>query len=242
MKTQEKINTIIQKHAMYLQGNPKGERVDLHTNFLSRAYLSGVYLPYANLSYADLSYANLSYADLSYANLSYANLSGTNFYHANLSGANLSYANLSETNFYHANLSGANLSYANLCNANLSGTNFYHADLSDIKIDNETIGYFSVCPEEGSYIAWKKCKYNVLVKLLIPETALRSSSTSRKCRASEAVVLEVIGTDIAYSNYDETFTYKAGDTVRADGFSTNRWSECSNGIHHFMTKKEAELY
>ena len=56
----------------------------------------------------------------------------------------------------------------------------------------------------------EKCRNEVLVKLLIPEDALRSSATSRKCRASKVKVLEIIGADVAVSDHDHTFTYKVG--------------------------------
>ena len=36
--------------------------------------------------------------------------------------------------------------------------------------------------------------------------------------------------------------YKVGKTVYPDGFDEDRWNECSNGIHFFMTRREAELY
>ena len=36
--------------------------------------------------------------------------------------------------------------------------------------------------------------------------------------------------------------YKVGETVYPDSFDEDRWNECSNGIHFFMTRREAELY
>ena len=166
------------------------------------------------------------------ANLSYADLSG-----ANLSGANLSYANLS-----NADLSGANLSDADLSGANLSYANLSGANLSDARYNENTAFFALQCPEEGSFVAWKKCKNNVVVKLLIPDDAKRSSATSRKCRASKAVVLEVIGAEKAISTNDASFVYEVGKEVVPDSFDDNRWNECSHGIHFFITRKEAENY
>ena len=201
---------------------------------------------------ADLSYANLNDADLRGANLSYVNLRG-----ADLSGADLRYADLSDADLRGANLSGANLigadlSDANLSNADLSDANLRYADLSGIKYNYLSIGINLVCPSEGSYIGYKKAKTKdkeeVIIKLLITEDALRSSAITRKCRCSKAKVLSITSLDEiksyneAYSNWDNRFIYKVGEIVEVDNFDTNRWNECSTGIHHFITRYEAVKY
>lgn len=141
-----------------------------------------------------------------------------------------------------ANLSGANLSRADLSRANLSGAN-----LDGVIADECTSGYFSACPEDGAFVGYKKCSENRIVKLLIPEDARRSSATTRKCRCSKAVVLEITGIDgrqydTAESRYDRAFVYKVGETVEVENFDGNRWHECSRGIHFFITRAEAEAY
>ena len=179
---------------------------------------------------ADLSYANLSYANLRYANLSDANLSG-----ANLNGADLRYANLIDANLSDANLSDATLLYANLIGANLR--------------DAEEVPYIPmICPEEGDFIGWKRAG-DKIVKLHIPQDALRSSATTRKCRCNKAEVIEIYNTDgtiaderIVSSNYDSSFTYKVGETVEVQDFDTNRWNECAKGIHFFTNRQEAIDY
>ena len=199
----------------------------------------------ANLSYADLSYADLNDASLSYANLRYVNLNN-----ADLNDANLRCSNLNNADLSYANLSYADLSYANLNDANLNDAN-----LSGIKYNYLSIGLNLVCPEEGSYIGYKKAKIKeedkeeeVIIKLLITEDALRSSATTRKCRCSKARVLSITSLDEtksyneAYSNWDKTFIYRVGEIVEVDNFDTNRWEECSTGIHHFITRKEAVEY
>ena len=217
----ETLQKILENHVKWLCGED-GEKADL-----SKADLRGANLRGAELHSADLRDADLSSADLSNANLSYAN-----FNYADLRGADLSNADLRD-----ANLSYADLRYANLSYADLRGTN-----LNEVLSNSNTSMYHLQCPEEGSYIAWKKCRNEVLVKLLIPEDALRSSATSRKCRASKATVLEIIGAEYAVSEYDSTFTYKVGETIEVPDFNTNRWEECSTGIHHFITRAEAESY
>ena len=146
-----------------------------------------------------------------------------------------------------ASLSGADLRYADLRYANLSGADLSGADLSGAKTNHYTAFYHLQCPEEGSFIAYKKAS-NYIIKLLIPEDAQRSSATSRKCRASKAKVLDIthietgVTVNTVISNYDNTFIYKVGEEVKVDDFDTDRWNECSTGIHFFITKEEAIDY
>ena len=129
---------------------------------------------------------------------------------------------------------------ANLYRANLSGAN-----LSGAKHINAPI----VCPEEGSFIGFKKAANSYIIKLEIPEDALRCSATSRKCRCSKAKVVSITnidGTDVGItsvaSNYDENFIYTIGETVSVSNFEPDRWKECAPGIHFFITRQEAVEY
>ena len=141
-----------------------------------------------------------------------------------------------------ANLSGANLSGANLCYAILS-----NADLSDIIFNEGTAFYALQCPEEGSFIGYKKA-HGYIVKLEILADAKRSSATSRKCRCSAAKVLSITAVDESEevkeiaSDKDSNFIYRVGEIVRVNNFDENRWNECSTGIHFFITRREAEQY
>jgi len=198
-------------------------KLDAHAQWLrgdggERAYLSGAYLSGADLRGADLSGANLSSAYLSGADLSGADLRG-----ADLSGADLS---------------GADLSGANLSSAYLSG-----ADLRGAKnIPEITSAQLMVPPQKGAYTAFKKCAEGV-VELLIPADAGRSSATTRKCRASKAVVVNLPdGCAEAHSLHNGAFVYLVGETVVPHEWDNCRWNECSGGIHHFITREEAEDY
>ncbi len=151
---------------------------------------------------------------------------------ANLSGANLRGAYLRMANLSGANLSGANLRGANLSGADLSGAN----DIQYI------LAQFSILPETGPIWGWKKCRNNVLVKLIVGNTAKRSHATGRKCRAEHVKVLEVIGSEVGISQYDPQFQYRVGEIVRCDKWNEDRWIECGGGIHFFLTRIEAERY
>jgi len=160
--------------------------------------------------------------------------------HADLRDANLSGANLGGVNLSGAYLSGANLGGVNLSGAYLSGVNLRGIKDAD-KMQDILISHTSICPE-GAIIGWKKCRDNVIVKLEIPAEAKRSNSTGRKCRAEYVKVLEVIGADVGISRHDDKTEYRAGEIVKPDKWDDNRWDECSNGIHFFITRLEAENY
>ena len=149
------------------------------------------------------------------------------------------------TNLGDANLGGAYLIDANLIGADLRGANLRGANLGDVKdadkMQDILISHTSICPE-GTVIGWKKCNGDVIVKLEIPAEAKRSNATGRKCRAEYAKVLEVIGADVGISRHDGKTEYRKGGIVKPDAWDDNRWDECSNGIHFFITRLEAENY
>lgn len=126
------------------------------------------------------------------------------------------------------------------------------------------------CPEEGSFIGFKKVvipnlsmpmsmslindhvevgKHSYgIAKLLIPAEAKRTSGTGRKCRANMAKVLDITSIDgtehftLATSIFDNSFRYCVGDTVEPTyGYDDSR-SECASGIHFFLSRKEAVDY
>ena len=129
------------------------------------------------------------------------------------------------------NLSGADLSGANLSRANLSGADLSGADLK--KLLNQR----TILPE-GDLIGWKKLQNGVLCKLQIPAKAKRVGGLiGRKCRAEFAIVLEGEGNGLHNGHI-----YKVGETVKPDKYDPNPMLECSNGIHFFITKQEAQAY
>jgi hypothetical protein len=215
---------------------------------LLAAVASGANLYGADLYGANLYGADLYGADLYGADLGGANLYGADLYGANLYGADLGGANLRGANLYGADLGGANLRGANLYGADLGGANLYGADLygADLGEKPEQQLWFvqtRILPSDGDVIGWKKCMGGVLVKLRIPAEAKRSHAFGRKCRAEYVEVLEVIGADVGVTDAHGPKTeYRAGEIVRPDSFCENWQDECSNGIHFFITRAEAEAY
>ena len=218
MMDQKELNNVLAKHKKWLYAEEGGERADLRN---------------ADLRNADLRNANLRDAGLRNANLRDAGLQ-----RADLRGADLRGANLRDAGLQRADLWDANLWDANLRNADLWGA--YH--------DSSTAFLPIQCPEEGSFIAYKKAK-GLVVKLLIPDDAKRSSATSRKCRCDKAKVLEIMQPDktpsnitSVPSNYDPDFVYEVGKTVMVSDFEEDRFVECAAGIHFFITFDEAKKY
>jgi len=198
-------------------------------------------LKMALASGADLSGANLYGANLYGADLSGANLYGANLSRANLYGADLSGADLSGANLYGADLSRADLYGADLYGANLYGADLSGADLSGAKDAALVIARTRILPE-GALVGWKKCAGEKIVKLRIPADAKRSHAFGRKCRAEFVEVLEVVGGGTAVSCRDSSVSYAKGKIVHPDLWSEDWQEECSNGIHFYITREEAEAH
>ena len=144
----------------------------------------------------------------------------------------------------------ADLSSADLRSANLRAADLRYANLSSAKnLDkSKNLTFPIACPEKGAFTAFKACRAGLIVELLIPADAKRSSAAGRKCRCDKAVVAEItdtagnpVDTDAA-SQYDSGFTYSKGETVSVANFDNNRWEECAPGIHFFITRQEAIDY
>lgn len=183
--------------------------------------------------------ANLQFADLHGMDLSETNLCGANLQMADLRGADLHGANLKG-----ADLIGADIAYADLRDADLRDVDLTCANTHGVKTNTRTkIDWRMACPENGSFIGWKKAG-EYIVKLEIPADAKRSSANTSKCRASKAMVLEIQNVDGTKADVTEIMTdrcwiYKVGEMVYPDSWDDNRWNECSHGIHFFMTRCEA---
>lgn len=138
-----------------------------------------------------------------------------------------------------ANLGDANLSDANLSGANLSGANLRGANLTRAK--GNLIEYRTGKVLTDDIIGFKKCRNNVIVKLLIPRGAIVFSINGNKCRTNKAKVLEIEGADRAISKC-KYMSYYVGDEFTIYDFDCVYNKECGTGIHFFMTKEEAVGY
>lgn len=178
-----------------------------------------------------------------------------------LKGALLYGANMRGCNFY-----GCDLAFCNLSRADLTGASFKGAVIHNTYMRG-AIGEPNIplaCPDTGSFIAWKRCarvipgmtfkstrewKNSVVVKLLIPEDARRTSNQLGECRADRAKVLEiqslsgeVLPDKVALSIYDLLTAYTVGETVYAPGYTGERFTCWTPGIYFYITRAEAVDY
>src|SRR5208282_210615 len=156
--------------------------------------------------------------------------------------ADLSGANLRSADLRGADLRGANLRSADLYGADLRSADLRGAELKDAQDIQLVLAQLSILPETGPIWGWKKCRNDVLVRLVVGNTAKRSHATGRKSRAEHVKVLEVVGDEVGISQHDSSVQYRVGQIVRCDKWNEDRWTECGGGIHFFLTRIEAERY
>jgi len=212
---------------------------------LYNADLRGADLMYANLRYVDLRGADLRDTDLRYANLRDTDLRGADLRGADLRYVDLRYVDLRDTDLRDTDLRDANLRDTDLRDANLRDTDLRGADLRDADLrdaDLERPHQTIACPTHGSFIGWKKCRDEVIVKLQIPARAKRSNSTTNKCRAEYVKVLGIFGAETGISRHDGETTYVKGETVHCDDWCDDWRIECGGGIHFFISREAAEEY
>ena len=191
-----------------------------------RANLTGAYLTNANLTGADLRGAYLRGAYLTGADLTGADLRGADLRGADMRGAYLTGADLTGADLTGADLRGADLRGADMRGAYLTG-----ADLTGAKLPHFQI-------PDGDLIGWGK-KGGRIVKMRIPPEAKRTGSLiGRKCRAEWVEVLEIEGADETTS--ERGGTYCVGEITRPDSYNDDPRVECTNGVHFFLTRAEAE--
>ena len=98
---------------------------------------------------------------------------------------------------------------------------------------------------EPPALVYKKCLADVIVVAEIPPDAQIRGAYGCKCRASKAIIKEIIGDfcgeKVGISRYDRTTSYYVGDEVIIEDFDLSD-EECSTGFHFFCTMQEAASY
>ena len=220
---------------------------------MCHAELNGVKGKGAHFNFSTMWDCNVSDASLENAGFLESKLCDCNFTGSNLENACLAGADLDDAIFAGANLKNADFMYArrtfwcDFTNADMTGVR-----LEDVDIDPKNIkgakGYCIplYCPEEGSFIAWKKCRDGKVLKLMIPEDAMRKGESICSCRASKAVVLDIFDKDgktasQAYSIYDPTFEYVKGATVFPKVMDYHNLGDVE-GIYFVLSRSETDCY
>lgn len=153
---------------------------------------------------------------------------------AYLRGADLKDATLRNANLRGAKLRDTNLRGAKLSETNLRDTNLYGAE-------GKLIEYRKGKNLTEDIKGYKKCKNGVVVTLIIPRGAIVFSINGNKCRTNKAKVVNIDGADRVYSTH-KYMSYYVGDEFNIYEFNCEYNIECSEGIHFFMSREEAENY
>ena len=146
-------------------------------------------------------------------------------------------------------LEAAVKSRAYLSGAYLSGAYLSRAYLKDIKNASLALAQTRIVPQEGAFVGWKKLGNGEIAELVIPHDAARvNAAGSRKCRAARVFVHAMwdaagkVITGPVRGRHDSKTKYEVGKETHPDKFDPSITEECSNGIHFFITKEEAEAY
>ena len=229
--SQEELDNLLDNHELWLK-NPSNDknRLNLENYDLSFLEIKNRDLSKALFDKCNMFDMKIQNCDLSYTGLYNSKMNGIMFYVCNLNETKIYSIDLSEGLFTNCtltniklidtNLAKAEIRNCKLTNIKLIDTNLSGAEIRNCKLDNIVANPFTSfynlqCPEEGSFIGFKKAYINitpnnkpifipsrggnktnfpilpVIVKLQITEDSLRSSSTSRKCRCSKAKVLSI---------------------------------------------------
>ena len=163
--------------------------------------------------------------------------------------------NISNCFFHNCSFLNLYVSYATFTEncfseCTLSNTSIRTWSRSNNIIGNDCVGFFPKIPSYGSFYGYKALQEHMIARLLIPADAKRSTNSGGKCRASYAIVDEIMDYAgrpmpdevVGYSLHDPTFEYHKGATVIPSGFTPNPTQECGEGIHFFLSFEEAKNF
>lgn len=186
------------------------------------------------------------------------------FWGTSFLGSNLEYSDLSCSVFKFVDLRRCNLERSDMTTSDFMDTNFTRANLKDAKLNG--CNFYAVCDLDKSegknnyiegkvltdnIIGYKKCRNDIIVTLEIPRGAIVFSINGTKCRTNKVKVIAIDGADRAYSKrsiYSKHsitncyMSYYVGDEITIYDFDCKYNEECSEGIHFFLTREEAEAY
>lgn len=263
------LSEVIMEHQAWLIScHKKGSRADFH----GVVFQTGMDLGSVNLCEADFSCSIGTNINFSRSLLDGAIFVGARYLHSDFKGIHANGICCAKARFTDCDFSKMGAGNPDFFNCSFqhcyfTDANIYYACFEAATFENPVDPPYipMKCPENGSFIGWKKCliykghpkdildptfcfRIPTIVKLLIPDEAKRTSSTNGKCRCNKAIVLDIQSEDgklrypETFSNRDPSFVYRVGATIKPDKFDPNRFNECSNGIHFFMNRQQAVDY
>ena len=151
-------------------------------------------------------------------------------------------------------LTRTTLHRCHLCNHkdSTNGIKLIECETIGCQVDTGFRECSSCCPTTGEYIAWKFAFFYdgdnrkvAIIKLRIPENAKRVNPLgTEKCRASMARVESIkdeFDRDVikAFSWFNPKFEYVVGQTLVVKDYDDDCRTNCSSGIHHYMSRAVA---
>lgn len=246
--------------------NKERELSPLSLPVIENAYFEDIILKNVCLKYITFRNCKFKNCMISDSNLTGTEFSNVSFEHVVFTGDDMRLVDYFDSRLKSVKMNKCVMFESDFVETSFEDVTIYKSNLDDSNVRNSNFnnirlignsGSLLNCPEEGSFIGFKglcgKNRRNLLIcKLEIPMDAKRSSAFGRKCRCSKAKVLEILAMDDEYnftipvekgfSLHELGFEYKVGEMIYPDSFDDDRWVECSNGIHFFMTKQEAIDY
>lgn len=243
-----------------LSGLTIDQDADLYMSILKGVNLQGTVfknldLRNANFIQCDMRNASFTRCRMDQADFRNLDAEYANFDSCRLVGARFKSVILRQASFYRADLRDStfatcDVEFASFGSAVLTNANFSLTNIEKARKDYLTIGLHPA--PEGDLIGYGK-KSDFIVTLLIPKEARRSCATSRKYRAEYAKVLSIESlfgapgpSTVTNQYYVEgclkSTRYTVGEYVYPDAWDEDRWNECSNGIHFWLTKEEARQW
>ena len=211
----------------------KGKNTIFHLAHMWDCSIMKAILPGASFLWSKVCDCDFTGSDLEEACFACADLDNAIFTRTNLKNANLCFATRTYwSDFTDSDMTGISASEVDLDPENLKGVKGLYMPL--------------YCPEEGAFVAWKKCREGKVVKLLIPETAERKGTSLYSCRASEAIVLEIFdraGEPVgeAVSLIDKDFKYIKGEKAIPNKIDRTHLGDVE-GIYFVLSRAETDYF
>ena len=145
-----------------------------------------------------------------------------------------------------ADLSGADLSDADLTGADLSGADLINSELEYTNLTNTILDEKEQCRKgivlTEPMIGYKKARGGKIITLEIPIGAKVFSINNNKRRTNKTKVIDMQGETELSSWFNTNFKYHVGDEIEIEDFDERYCVECGEGVHFFLTRKEAEFF
>lgn len=217
----------------------KGETAVLYSNQTFDKAVS----PYCECLFVNCTFSRGTFFNLRFASCSFINCNFTE-------GVNISNCYFLRCTFHCLYIDNATFINNWFVECALSNLSFRAWSHSNNIITDNCVGFFPKIPSYGSFYGYKALQEHMIARLLIPADAKRSTNSGGKCRASYAIVDEIMDYAgrpmpdevVGYSLHDPTFEYHKGATVIPSGFTPNPTQECGEGIHFFLSFEEAKNF